>query len=67
MQSNERKLGGSVDRHEEVELALLGTNLGDVDVEIADRVGLEFALVGQVAIDLRQARDAVTLQTAMQR
>src|SRR5690606_9977178 len=30
--------------HEHVQLALFGANLGDVDVEIADRVGLELLL-----------------------
>ena len=29
---------------EEVELALRGSNLGDVDMKIADRIGLELAL-----------------------
>ena len=65
VQLDEGELGGSVDRHEEVELAFLGANLGDIDVEVADRVGLELALVRCVAIDLRQPRDAVALQAAM--
>src|SRR5579864_6102487 len=67
MQGNEGELGGAVDRHEEVELALLGTNLSNVDVEIADRVGLELALGWCVVVDLRQTRDPVTMQAAMQR
>jgi hypothetical protein len=36
MQRSGSKLGGSIDRHEEAELTLLGANLDDVDVEIAD-------------------------------
>ena len=36
MQRSASKIGGSIDRHEEAELALLGANLDDVDVEIAD-------------------------------
>ena len=58
---------GAVDGDEEVELALLGPDLGDVDVEVADRIGLE-ALAGRlVAVGFRQARDAVALEAAMQR
>jgi hypothetical protein len=34
--------------------------------EIADRVGLELRLGGFVAVNVRQARDAVTLQAAVQ-
>jgi hypothetical protein len=50
-----------------VEFALLGSDLGDVDVEVADRVGLE-ALAGRlVAIGLGEARDAVAHEAAMQR
>ncbi len=50
---------------EEVELALLGAHFRDVDVEEADRIGLEFLPRQPVAFDLRQAGDAMTLQTAM--
>lgn len=67
MQLDEGELRGAIDRNKEVEFALLGTNLGDVDVEIPDRVGLEFAFVRLVTPDLRQAGDAMPLQTAMQR
>ena len=48
-----------------VELALLGTDL-DIDVEVADRVALELALVGRIALDRGQLRYAVTLQAAVQ-
>jgi hypothetical protein len=43
MQLDKGKLGPTVDGHEEVELALLGSDLGDVDVEEADgeRLNLE--------------------------
>ena len=66
MQFDKGELGGSVDRHQQVELALCGAYLGDVDVEVADRVGLELALVRAVALDLRQAGDAMALQATMQ-
>ena len=43
MQFDEGELRGSVDGHEKVELALLGAHLGDIDVEVADRISLELA------------------------
>ena len=49
-----------------VELAFGGLDLGDVDVEIADRIDLELFPGGLVALNLRQPRDAVTRQAAMQ-
>ena len=67
MQLDEGELRGPVDGHEEIELALLGAHLGDVDVEVADRIALELLLGRLVAVDLRQAADAVALQAAMQR
>ena len=39
------------------------SNLGDVDMKIADRIGLEFAFGGGFAFDLRQPGDPVALQT----
>ena len=41
VQLDEGELRSAVDRDEEVELALLGSDLGDVDVEVADRVAPE--------------------------
>ena len=67
MQLNKGKLARAVDGHEQVQLALFGADLRDVDVEVADQVGLEARGLGFVAVDIRQAADAVTLQTAMQR
>jgi short-subunit dehydrogenase involved in D-alanine esterification of teichoic acids len=61
------ELMSSQEAKQAMPVAFLGADLGDVDVEVADRIDLEFALVGLVAIDLRQARDAVALQAAMQR
>jgi hypothetical protein len=66
MQLGEGELGGSVDGDEEVEPAFGGLDLGDVDVEITDRIALELALVQRVALDIRQAGDAMPLQAAMQ-
>lgn len=63
---DERELGRSVDGDEEMELAFRRAHLGNVDMEEADRIGLELALGRLVAIDVGQPRDAVALQTAMQ-
>jgi len=46
---DEGELRASVDGDEEVQLALPGANLGDIDVEVADRVGLELLAAGPVA------------------
>jgi hypothetical protein len=46
------ELRGPVNGHEEVELALRGPDLGNVDVEVADRVGLEALAGGLVAVGL---------------
>jgi hypothetical protein len=67
VQLDEGELGRAINRDQEVEAPFLGTDLGDVDVEIAKRVALELALVGRVALDRRQLRDAVPLQAAVQR
>ena len=67
VQFGEGELGGSVDRHEQVELAFFGADLGDVDVEVTDRIGLELLLARFVAFDFRQPRNAMTLQAAVQR
>ena len=50
---DEGDLRRSVDGDEQVEFALRGSNFGDVDRKIADRIGLEFALGGGFAFDLR--------------
>jgi hypothetical protein len=57
VQFDEGELGGPVDGHEQIEPALLSADLGNVDVEVADRIGLELALGRLVALDLRQTGD----------
>jgi hypothetical protein len=54
---SDRELGGAVDGDEEIELALRRLHLGDVDVEEADRIGLELPLGRSFAFNLRQPRD----------
>jgi hypothetical protein len=50
-----------------MEPALLGAGLGDVDVEGADRAGLELALARFAALRLRRPRDAAASEAAVQR
>src|SRR5580692_4762938 len=54
MQLDEGELRGSVDCDQQVELALRGSDFGDVEMKIADWIGLEFALGGGFAFDLRE-------------
>jgi hypothetical protein len=65
MQFDEGELRRSVDCDDEVEFALRCSDFSNVDMKIADRVGLEFSLGGGFAFDLRQARDPMALQTPM--
>src|ERR1700722_622989 len=67
MKLDEGELRRPIDGDEQVEFALRGSNFGDVDMKIADRIGLEFALGGGFAFDLRQPRDSMALQAPMQR
>jgi len=62
----EGELGGAVDRDEQVELAFLGSDLGNIDVEVADWVRLELLLCRLVAGHVGQPADAVALKAAMQ-
>ncbi len=67
MQLDERELERPVYHNEQVDLALFGSHLGDVDVEVADRVALELAPGRLVTLDLGQPADAVALEAAVQR
>jgi hypothetical protein len=66
-QLNEGELRRSIDCDDEVELVLRGSDFGDVDMKIADRIGLEFAFGGGLALDLWQPGDCVPLQAPMKR
>ena len=66
-QAGKSELGSAIDGHEEQEFSLLGSNLREIDVEVADGIGLElFLRPGLMAIQLRQPADAMTLKAAMQ-
>ncbi len=49
VQLDEGELGRPVDRHEQVQPAFLGVHLGDVEVEVAERVALELGAQRLVA------------------
>ena len=66
MEFDEGELAGAVDGYEQPQLALGGLHLGDVDVEVADRVGLELTLGLLLAGHLRQSADAVPQEAAVQ-
>ncbi len=66
MQFDKGELGGQVDGDQQVELALRGVDLGDVDVEVAERIGLELASGWRSSFDIGQAGDAVSLEAAVQ-
>lgn len=66
MQFDIGKFTGPVDGHEEIEPAFCAADLGDIDVEVADRIGFELLLRRRIAIDVRQATNAVALQAAVQ-
>ena len=73
-QLGDRELARAIDADEQVQLALTsgrlrpgGLHLGDVDVEEADRVALKALPLRLVALDVRQAGDAMPLQASVQR
>ena len=67
VQLDEGELRGPVDCDDEMELALSGSSLGDVDMEVANRIGLKLPLGRSFAFDLRQPRYSMALQAPMQR
>jgi hypothetical protein len=67
MQLDKGELAGLVNGHKQIESAFGGLYFGDLDVEIADRVRLEFLSDGLIAFTrLRQAGNPVPFQAAMQ-
>ena len=67
MELDKGELRRAVDGDEEMELALFCPDFGDVDMEEADRVGLELPFGGLIALGISQLADAVSLQAAVQR
>jgi hypothetical protein len=62
----EHVLRRAIHGDEQVELAFLGADLGNVDVEEADRVALESLPGGLVALDPGQPADAMALVATVQ-
>jgi hypothetical protein len=60
----EGELAHPVDRDEQIELALLGPHLRQIDVDVPERIGPELAPLGW-ALDARQPADPVALEEAM--
>ncbi len=62
---DEGERGRGVDGDERLEPPFGRMNLGQIDVQVAERVGLEARALGLDAVDLRQSADAVALQASM--
>jgi hypothetical protein len=67
MQLDEGELARAVASHEHVELALLGPDLSQVDVELADRIPLEGLLGRLFGLDAWLAGDVVALEQPVER
>jgi hypothetical protein len=65
VQLGEGELRDPVDRHEQVQFALFCVDLGNIDVEVADRVSLERLLGQLVTTNLGQSADPMALQAAV--
>jgi hypothetical protein len=61
------ELRGAVDGDKHVSLAFFGAHFGNIDVEVANWVGLELFLLWRVTLDGWQAADAVPHQTTVKR
>src|SRR5207245_2566549 len=66
-QLHEGELRRAIDGHKEIELALGGAYLGQIDMEVSDRVALELFSTRPSAFNFWQPADAIPLQTTMQR
>ena len=60
------KLAGSVDGNKEMKLAFCRSDLGNVDMEVANRIGLELLLWSLVAFNIWQPFNTMALKAAMQ-
>jgi len=63
----EGEFGSAVHSDKKVELSLLRADLGQIDMKVADRIGLELLAGGARSIEMRQATDSMTLKAAMER
>jgi len=61
------ELAGAINGHEQMQLTLFGSDLRDINVEIANRVALELLPFRLVTVNIWKTRDAMPLKTTMQR
>lgn len=66
-QFDDGELRSTVDGYEEIEPSFGGAHLGQIDVEVPNRIVFELLPLGLAAFHFGQATDAMPLQTAMQR
>jgi hypothetical protein len=62
---NDGELRCAVDGYEQVELALGGSHLGQVDMEEANRIAFKLLLARLIALDLGQTAYTMSLQAPM--
>ena len=60
------KLAGPVDGNKEMKLAFCGSHFGNIDMEVANRIGLELLLWSLVAFNIWQPFNTMALKAAMQ-
>jgi hypothetical protein len=65
MRLNESELRSAVDGDEQIQPTLFGADFSDIDVEVADRAGLELLTGRPVALNIGQP-GALGLQIAFQ-
>ncbi len=65
-QFSEDKLGCPVNGDKEIELALVSSDLAEVQMKVADGIVLEALLLGRFAFRFGQSVDAMPLEAAMQ-
>lgn len=66
VQFDEGELGRPVNGHQEIEPAFRRLHFSDVDMEKAERIGLEFLLRDYLAINIGKPANAMTQQAAVQ-
>lgn len=67
MHLHESELGSAVDGDQKIELALRRAHLRNIDMEVADWIGLELLAPGTVSFHIGKPGNIVPLQAAMQR
>lgn len=66
VQFHENELGGAINGNEDIQLAFRPLNLSNINVEVAERIGLELHLRRLIPVNFGQAADIVSLKAAVQ-